>query len=143
MRTVLFQNSERKISEAAIERCSPEMLSNRILDFDNKLMEGTKNFCKLLEDTSKGDRFYKTADLQPIYLLKRALLLRKILMIMLGVFRTKPHIYDGAFLQKYTVRNLFQSALSQMFDWVLNIPLSSERFIREYEYMTNSSSLII
>ena len=104
-----------------------EMLSrnrcsfNPILDFYNKLMEGTKNFCKLLEDWSKGVQFYKAAALQLIYLLKRALLLKKIVMIMLkfyytgefathseswrslselrGVFRTQSHIYDGSFLQ--------------------------------------------
>ena len=43
---------------------------NPILDFDNKLMEGTKRFCKLLKDISKGVQFYKAAALQPIYLLK-------------------------------------------------------------------------
>ena len=53
------------------------------LDFDNKLMEGTKNFYKFLEDISKGVRSYKAAALQPINLLKRALLLKKILMFML------------------------------------------------------------
>ena len=57
--------------------------SNPVLDFDNKLMKGTKNVCKFLEDTSKGVRFYKAAALQPIYLLKRTLLLKKILMVML------------------------------------------------------------
>ena len=40
-------------------RCS----SNPILDFDNKLMEDTKNFCKFLEDISKGVWFYKFAAL--------------------------------------------------------------------------------
>ena len=40
-------------------------------------MEGTKYFCKFLEDISKGVRFYKAATLQPIYLLKRTLLLKK------------------------------------------------------------------
>ena len=55
---------------------------NPILDFDNKLMEGTKRFCKLLKDISKGVQFYKAAALQPLYLLTEALLLKKILMIM-------------------------------------------------------------
>ena len=44
--------------------------SNTILDFDNKLMEVTKNFSEFLEDISKGVRFYKAAALQPICLLK-------------------------------------------------------------------------
>ena len=60
-------------------RCS----SHPILDFDNKLMEGTRNFSKFLEDISKGVRFYKAAALQPICLLKRARLLKKLLMLML------------------------------------------------------------
>ena len=51
--------------------------SNSILDFDNKLMESTKNFCKFLEDISKGVRFCKAAALQSIDLLKRAFLLYK------------------------------------------------------------------
>ena len=46
-------------------------------------MKGTKNFCKFLEDITKGVRFYKAAALQPIYLLKKAFLLKKILMVML------------------------------------------------------------
>ena len=41
-------------------------------------MEGTKNFYKFLEDISKGVRFYKADALQPIYLLKRAFLQKKI-----------------------------------------------------------------
>ena len=60
-------------------RCS----FNPILDFDNKLMEGTKNFCQFLEDINKGVRFYKSAALLPIYLLKTAPLLKKILMVVL------------------------------------------------------------
>ena len=44
-------------------------------------MKRTKNFCK---EISKGVRFYgAAAALQPIYLLKRILLLKKILMVML------------------------------------------------------------
>ena len=50
--------------------------------FDNKLMKGIK-ICKFLEDISKGVRFDKAAALQPIYSLKRALLLKKILMVLL------------------------------------------------------------
>ena len=46
-------------------RCS----SNPILDFDNKLMEGTKKFCKFLEDIVKGVWFNKASALQPIDLL--------------------------------------------------------------------------
>ena len=46
-------------------------------------MEGTKNLCKYLEDISKGIPFYKAAALQPINLLKRAFLMKKILMVML------------------------------------------------------------
>ena len=60
-------------------RCS----SNFILDFDTKLMKGNKNFRKFLEDISKGVRFYKAAALQPIYLLKRTLLLKKVLTVKL------------------------------------------------------------
>ena len=46
MRIVLFQNFKRKMSEAAIWRCLPEIdaLPNPILDFDNKLIKGTKGF---------------------------------------------------------------------------------------------------
>ena len=51
--------------------------SDLILDFANKLMEGTKNVYKFLEDISKGVRFYKADALQPIYLLKRAFLQKK------------------------------------------------------------------
>ena len=52
MRTVLFHKLKKKdVGSSHREilsrnRCS----SNPVLDFDNKLMEGTKNFCKLLED---------------------------------------------------------------------------------------------
>ena len=46
-------------------------------------MEDTKTFCKFLEDISKGIRFFKAAALQPIYLLKRALPLKKILIPLL------------------------------------------------------------
>ena len=91
-------------------------------------MEGTKNFSKFLEDISKGVRFHKAAGLQPICLVKRKLLLKKILMFMLkfnnpytvnnnnprGVFGTQSHIYDGAFLLH---------ALSQLLDWVLKSEL--------------------
>ena len=71
-------------------RCS----SNSILNFDNKLMKGTKTFCKFLEDTSKGVWFYRPAALQPIYLLKRALLLKKILMVMVKMLK---HIKRNGF----------------------------------------------
>ena len=73
------------MSEAAIRimlsrnRCT----SNLILGFDNKLMKGTKKFCKFIEDTSEGVQFYKAAALQPKNLPKRALLLKKILIFML------------------------------------------------------------
>ena len=81
MKTVLFQkdigSSHREMPSR--NKCS----SNSMLDFDNKLIEGTKNVCKFLEDISKEVRFYKAAVHQPIYLLKRALLLKKILMVML------------------------------------------------------------
>ena len=60
--------------------------SNPILDFDTKLMEGNKNFRKFLEDISKGVRFCKAAALQPICLLKRALLLKKILAVIMLKF---------------------------------------------------------
>ena len=85
MRIVLFQNFEIKMSEAAIRitlsrnRCP----SNPILDFDNKLMKGTNKFCKFIEDTREGDQFYKAAALQPKNVLKRALLVKKILIFML------------------------------------------------------------
>ena len=46
-------------------------------------MEGTKNFCNFLEDITKGVWFYEAAALQSIYLLKKAFLLKKILMVML------------------------------------------------------------
>ena len=42
-------------------------------------MEGAKDSCKFLEDVSKEFRFYKAVALQPMYLLKRAFLLKKIL----------------------------------------------------------------
>ena len=61
MRTVLFQNFKIKMSEVAI------------------VFQGTKNFRKFSEDISKGVRFYKVAVLQPIYLLRKALLLKKML----------------------------------------------------------------
>ena len=105
-------------------------------------MEGTKNFYKFLEDISKGVRFYKADALQPIYLLKRAFLLKKIngqAKILMnnprGVFRTQSHIY--AFI------NFFKNVLSQMLHWILNTPLSSERLLQEYDCMTNSPSLMI
>ena len=63
--------------------------SNPILDFDNELMKDTKNVCKFLEDTSKGVWFYKAAALQPIYLLKRTLLPKKVLMVILKFFCKK------------------------------------------------------
>ena len=53
MRTV-FQNFKRKMSEACYceifsrNRCS----FNLILDFDNKLKEGTNDFCKTLSDVA-------------------------------------------------------------------------------------------
>ena len=46
-------------------------------------MKDTKYFCKFLEDISKGLQLYNDAALQPIYLPKRTLLLKKILMVML------------------------------------------------------------
>ena len=46
-------------------------------------MEGTKNLCKFLEDISKEVQFYTADALQPIYLLKRAFFLKKVLMVML------------------------------------------------------------
>ena len=42
-----------------------------------------------------------------------------------------------------TVNNFGKSSSSQMFDRVLNTPLSSEKLLQECEYMTNSPSLII
>ena len=59
MGIVWFQNFKRKMSEAAIRKCVPEIdaLPNPISDFGNKLMKGTKRFCKCLEDTSIGVRF--------------------------------------------------------------------------------------
>ena len=39
-----------------------------ILDFDTKLIEGTKNLRKFLEDVSKEVRLYKAAALQDICL---------------------------------------------------------------------------
>ena len=68
MRTVLFHKLKKKdvgSSHRGIlsrNRCS----SNPVLDFDNKLMESTTNFCKLLEDLSKGVQFYKDTALQTI-----------------------------------------------------------------------------
>ena len=91
----------------------PKRSSNPILDFDNKLMKGTKKFCKFLEDISKGVRFYKAAALQPVYIYQKEhsseenfhgyakILIRDIL-----CRRTTPetyletYIYDGAFLRK-------------------------------------------
>ena len=59
MRTVLFQNIKRKMSEAVILLSQNKCSSNSILDFANKLMEGTKKFCKFLEDISKEFGFIK------------------------------------------------------------------------------------
>ena len=36
-------------------------------------MEDMKNFCKFLEDVSKGVRFYKAVAFQPMYLLKKSI----------------------------------------------------------------------
>ena len=87
MRTVLFHknvgSSHRKMPSR--NRCSPKS----ILDFGSKLMEGTKYFRKFLQNISKGVRFYKAAVLQPIYLLKSAFLLEKILMQSPEVFCKK------------------------------------------------------
>ena len=44
--------------------------------------------CCFLEDTSKGVGFYKAATLQPTYLLKRALLLKKILVFFAKILIT-------------------------------------------------------
>ena len=46
-------------------------------------MEDMKKFCKFIEDVSKGVRFYKAVAFQPMYLLKKAFLLKKNLMVML------------------------------------------------------------
>ena len=50
------------------------MLFQLILDFDNKLKEGTKNFNELkiliIKDASKWVQFYKAAAVQPTYLLE-------------------------------------------------------------------------
>ena len=75
----LKEKCPKQPSTDALPKCS----SNPILDFDNKLKEGTKNYWNLLEDISKGIRFSKAAAVQPIYLLKKALLLKKILMLIL------------------------------------------------------------
>ena len=75
MRTVLFQNFKKKDVESSHRgmpsrnRCS----SNSILDFDNKLMEGTNFFCKCLEYISKRVRFYKAATLRSIMFTKRSI----------------------------------------------------------------------
>ena len=119
-------------------RCS----SNSILDFDNKSMKGTKNFGKFLEDISKGVRFYKATALQPRYLLKRALLLKKILFMLnsnnpytvyksnsRGVFRTQSHIYEGAFLQRKP-SVIFSKTLYPMLDLVLNLLWAPKDFSR-------------
>ena len=39
--------------------------------------------------------------------------------------------------------NFFKTFPSQMLEWVLNIPLSSEKLLQEWEYMTNSPYLMI
>ena len=50
------------------------MLFQLILDFDNKLKEGTKNFNELkiliIKDASKWVQFYEAAAVQPTYLLE-------------------------------------------------------------------------
>ena len=46
-------------------------------------MAGTKNVCKVLEDIIKEVRFYNSAALQPIYLLKKTFLLKKTKIVML------------------------------------------------------------
>ena len=67
MRTVLFQKFKRKdVASSHRNMLSRNRCSfNLILDFDNKLMEGTINFCKHLEDLSKGVQFYKAAAFHP------------------------------------------------------------------------------
>ena len=90
MRTV-FQNSKRKMSEA----CYCEIFSrnrcffNLILDFDNKLKEGTNSFCKCCCSSA-----YLLSLLKKAYLLKRALLLKKILMAM----QHSNNTYTGEFV---------------------------------------------
>ena len=79
MRTV-FQNFKRKMSEACYceifsrNRCS----FNLILDSENKLKEDTNDFCKSYCSSAYLFNLPKKASL-----LKRALLLKKILMVML------------------------------------------------------------
>ena len=87
MRAALFQNFKRNMLEAAIGKCPLEInaLPTQFWKFDSKLMEGTKNVGKFLEHIIKELRFNKAAALQPIYLLKRAFLLKKILMVMLKI----------------------------------------------------------
>ena len=46
-------------------------------------MEGAKSFGKFLVDISKEVRFYKYDAPQPIYFLKKAYILKKILMVKL------------------------------------------------------------
>ena len=150
----LKEKCPKQPSRDAFPKCS----SNPILDFHNKLMEGTKNYWNLLEDISKGIRFYKAAALQPIYLLKKSTPSKenfndyaKIQSAPTLYRRTTPEAYlepnrtstIELFCKKKTSSIFFQSALSQMFDWVLNKPLNSERLLQEFEFMINSPSLVI
>ena len=158
MRTVLFQNFKKKDVESSHRgmpsrnRCS----SNSILDFDNKLMEGTNFFCKCLEYISKRVRFYKAATLRSIMFTKRSISSEenfnghaKILITHILYRNTTPEAYlepsrpstMELFLQKDA--NFFKNFPPQMLDWVLNIPLSSERLLQKCEYMTNLPSLMI
>ena len=45
-----------------------------------------------------------------------------------GVFRTKSNIYDGAFFCKNSYFS--KKALSKMFDWVLNMPLTFQQVFK-------------
>ena len=154
MRTVLFQNFKKKMSEAAIGRCLPEidalLTPFWILTINQwTVLKLFVNFQKIKRNSvlesccssaqksiPSEENFNGHAKIPITHILYRRTKPR-------GVFRTHSHIYDGAFLQKEAVSNFFKTFSPQMLDWVLNTPLSSEKLRQECEHMTNSPSLMI
>ena len=110
-----------------------------------------------LKDLGKWAQFYKAAVVQPTFLLKRGLLPRKNLIITLKFLHrattleaylepsrrsTMEHFYKNN-QRLRAVNNFRKNASFQMLHRVLNTPLSSEKLLQEWEYMTILSSLII
>ena len=124
----------------------------------------TTNYRKVLKilmnsfkDLGKWAQFYKAAVVQPTYLLKRGLLPGKNLIITLKFLHraTTLEVYlepsRRSMMEHFyknnqrlrAVNNFRKNASFQMFHRVLNTPLSPEKLLQEWEYMTNLPSLII